>query len=483
MTAISLYPRQQEALRFVAARGGRAGLFCDMGSGKTRMALAATVPEVRRTLVVAPLSVVRVWEREIAKLGIDADTVLVLPDHGALRQQAAALAAWTRAGRDGIVLTHYDVFWRGALGAAVRAYQPEALIADEAHRLKHHTTKRTKFALALAASPATTHRLVLTGTPTDARLDKAFVHTRLEQARLTNLFSLLQVVDPTVLGTSWGQFQARYCILRPLPVPHVVGYQRVPELEERTRTAAHFLYKHEIGELPPCVDVEVPVDLLPATRRLYSTLQQQALVEVTGRGEDGAPHHGTALARITLVEALKLQQLAAGSVITDQGVVDCSAEKLEACRDLVSDAITGTNVVVVARFGRNIRRLVETLATLPDVTVVTLQGTQTKADRDAALTTFETQDRVILVAQVQAGALGLDLTRANVMVVFTPDFDLANFTQLHARLDRPGQTRRVTVFHLLARNTVDERIYRALRAGMDLTQRTQGVAFARQLLG
>ena len=70
----------------------------------------------------------------------------------------------------------------------------------------------------------------------------------------------------------------------------------------------------------------------------------------------------------------------------------------------------------------------------------------------------------MLVAQVAAGSVGIDLTRARIAIWYSLSYSLAEYLQARARILRPGQTRAVVFTHLIAKGTIDFEVYRALAA-------------------
>jgi SNF2 family DNA or RNA helicase len=476
---IPLYPRQAECVDAIVAMGGTALLAGDLGSGKTRMALATGDRlGARKTLVLCPLSVVRVWEQEIHTL-LPGTAVMRLPGQS-VAKQAQALGSFG----EGIVLANYDACWRVPLKRTILRWQPDLVVCDEAQRLSHRTSKRSKFAHELVL--CVPWRLGLSGTPTGARLKKLFD----KKSRLVNLFSIMKFVDADVLGKRYEDFEGRYCTMAPVRgtmVKYVAGYKELEELESLVMQRTVVLHREEIIELPPCVDVPVLVDLDEKTMETYRTLEEESIVRLSGLNEQGEATNGVLVARITLATVTKLQQIACGSVIINEPdggrrVIDISDEKLRATEELVADALPGTNVVVGARFRRDVRRLAERLTPVADHVVV-IQGGQTPKERDAALDTFVKRDRVVAVCQMRAASLGInDLVGANLMIIFSCEYDPEPFIQFHDRLHRPGQTRKVTVLHLLGDGTVDLEIYDALRNGIDVTTKARDLAYASKLL-
>ena len=72
-------------------------------------------------------------------------------------------------------------------------------------------------------------------------------------------------------------------------------------------------------------------------------------------------------------------------------------------------------------------------------------------------------DKDVLAVQLQAGGVGIDLTRASIGVYYSMGFSLGDYQQSLARLHRPGQKYNVTFYHLVATSTVDQQVYKALQ--------------------
>jgi SWI/SNF-related matrix-associated actin-dependent regulator 1 of chromatin subfamily A len=187
--AEGLFPHQVEGIAFLLGRG-RAILADDMGLGKTRQAITAlghAAAEGQR-LVVCPASVKRNWAREIG-LATANDTVHIL--EGTRAQRVPRDVRW--------VIVNYDVLGRHAGTLAAVAWA--ALVFDEAHYLKNHTSARSRIAreltsAATALAPKKPAVYLLTGTPLTNRP--------------RDLFVLLQLVGHP-LGRSFLSFAKRYC--------------------------------------------------------------------------------------------------------------------------------------------------------------------------------------------------------------------------------------------------------------------------------
>ena len=81
---------------------------------------------------------------------------------------------------------------------------------------------------------------------------------------------------------------------------------------------------------------------------------------------------------------------------------------------------------------------------------------------------WQAGDAPVLAVQIDSGGLGIDLTRARYAIYYSLGFSLGSYEQSLARVHRPGQTRPVEYIHLLAENTVDEKVVAALSSRADV---------------
>jgi SNF2 family DNA or RNA helicase len=108
--------------------------------------------------------------------------------------------------------------------------------------------------------------------------------------------------------------------------------------------------------------------------------------------------------------------------------------------------------------------------------LVTYYGDTTTEDRQDAIKQIQNPDSEVrfLVGTPQTGGYGITLTEANTMIYFSNGYDLEKRTQSEARIDRIGQTRNMTYVDIIAENTVDEKIVKALRKKIDIASQIMG---------
>src|SRR3989304_1312633 len=260
-----LYRHQEQAGEKVLELHGRCGLFPDVGTGKTRVAIEAAkhLANCHRILVVAPLFAAGVWRDQVKKWAPEARTLRCI--RGSIVQRAAKLRRLRirKPSRRVYVVVGYESYWREPLRSEILKYDPQMIIYDEAHRLKGKGTKQSRFAHSLASgadeTPTETHKpahvLALTGTPLPNGPEDAF--------------SLFKAISPTVFGTRWIDFEDRYIVMGGFQRYQIVSYRNLPEFEEKVAAHSYRITKAEALDLPEQVDVEVPVMLSRKDRGIY----------------------------------------------------------------------------------------------------------------------------------------------------------------------------------------------------------------------
>lgn len=446
-----LYRHQKAAIRKMLSLNARGGLFMEIGTGKTRVAIetARRIKRCRRIIVVAPLSAIGVWRKEVHKWATQARTVTCAYSGVVQRANRLRRLRHRRTRRRVFVIVGYEAFWRKPLRDEILKYEADMIIYDEAHRLKEKGTKQSRFAHSLAAddkkTPTPDHVLALTGTPLPNGPEDAF--------------SLFKSISPAVFGTRWIDFEDRYVIRGGYMRYQIVGYRNLPELEQKVADNSYRVTKAEAFDLPPEVDVPVPVVLGRRARRYYDKLARDAIVEI----EDAAGK-GIALGRIVLTNIIRLQQVASGFVKVEDGrLLDFDKSKQNALADLLQDAVLGAGrAVVFCRFTHDIEIAIKVAQKLVGEAVYRIDGKVSPRDREAQLKWFRTFDRSVLVCQIQV-AEAIDLSCAHISVFYGRDYSLLHFDQARGRIHRKGQEQKVTHYHLIAENTIDGKIYEALQ--------------------
>ena len=431
---------QVAALRFALAKfeAGRHGLLLamGMGTGKTLVALILLLwLKALRIIISCPLRVVSVWVGEIERhIGVRAVVVALDEDGGSVAEKMAAAAEKMRLaaalGVPFIAVINFDSAWRDPFAAWAEKQQWDLVIADESHRLKAPGGKASMFFKRIRTRAA--YRLALTGTP--------MPHGPMD------IFAQFRYLDIAIFGPSFGAFRTKYAVMGGYQAKQITGFQHLDELE-RLMSQITFRVGSEVLDLPPATHVTYHCDLCPEARRVYKGVEDDFVAEVLD---------GRITATNALVKLIRLQQIANGVVKTDEGIqhrVDDAKRKLLA--DTLEDMGKDEPVVVFCRYHLDLDAVHEACGAV-GFECLELSGRQDDLAR------WQKGSGQVLAVQISAGGVGVDLTRARFSIYYSLGFSLGDYEQSEKRIHRPGQTRPVEYIHLVARNTVDVKIMRAL---------------------
>ena len=430
-----------------------AALLMEMGTGKSLTAIAITgalsqAGRIRRVLIVAPLSILGVWEEEFQKFAAFPYALAVLSGTSAKKLDTLRHMNGTALQ---VVVVNYESAWR--LEKALTTWHPDLIIADEGHKIKTHNIAASKAMHRMGAKAS--YRLLLTGTViTNKAID---------------VFSQYKFLNPAIYGNSFYAFRNRYF--------DMVGYgNHTPvlkksmesELTEKLHSISYRATKAECLDLPETTDVIRQVELEPAALRIYRGLVKESYAELAG-GEQGAPVAVTATNILTRL--LRLSQLTGGFLGNDEtaAVEQVSAAKLSALEDILDGAVAeGKKLVIIARFLPEIKAICKLLEKR-GLRYSCITG-EVK-DRDEQVERFQKEPEVMaFVGQIATAGLGITLTAASTMVFYSLDYSMSNFEQTKARIHRVGQRMPCTYLYLVARGTVDEKVLAALESKADLAR-------------
>jgi SNF2 family DNA or RNA helicase len=493
------------AWRLLQAGQGGAGLLMEQGTGKSLVSIGlanglAAAGKIGWVLVVAPNSLKGTWGAADGEIRKHSDLEFASEPHvEVLRGTKAQRLQQLRRAFDTDhnpsllwIVTNYDQFsedprksdhLREVLAIIREASKvaPGLLVCDESTALKNPRAKRTKSLHELAR--AFPFHLILTGTPiTKSPLDA---------------WAQFEVIAPGCLGfPSFLSFERRYAVMQRQHLGgrqfmSVVGFQNLPDLEQRVARISYRVRAADCLDLPPVVVQRIPVELSPEQRRLLQQLREDMMAELDGAGLDG---------RNVLTRYLRMAEVAGGypHVLGPNGqpagvrALDPNP-KLDAADEFLSLFLDDPShkVVAFAQFRAEVDAL-SALGRKNGWHPVTFHGGVSEADRDAGRQRFSEDPACrLFVAQYQTGSKGLTLVSANAVLFYSLTFSLEDYLQARKRVHRIGQQRTVTEAYLLAvdagprggtRRTLDQLQLAALENKRTLADAVTGDA-ARELLG
>ena len=393
--------------------------------------------EAHRILVIAPLRVARdTWPDELHKWEHLSDLRLSVAV-GTETERKAAL----QAKADIYIINRENVGW--LIEDSGIPFDFDTLVVDELSSFKNHQTKR--FRSLMKVRPKVVRIIGLTGTPSSNGLMDLWAEYR-----------LLDMGQR--LGRFIGQYRSTYFTpdkrngqvifsYKPLPFAEKEIYAKIADITISMKSTDHLI-------MPELVTVQYPIKISDKERERYDELRQDLVLKLAG---------GDVTAANAAALSGKLCQMANGAVYGDDGTVHYIHDrKLDALEDLI-EAANGKPVLVAYWFKHDLERI---SARLKDRHI-----SFTKLDTSDSIASWnEGKWPVALIHPASAGH-GLNLQSGGSTIIwFGLTWSLELYQQANARLWRQGQkAETVVLHHIIAKDTIDERVMKALSA-KDKTQ-------------
>lgn len=399
--------------------GAGAVLADDMGLGKTVQTISVLLARASlgAQIVVAPAALLINWKNELQRFAPSLKPVV-------LNFEADRAAVIKKAAANTVLLVTYGVVTEEIEDIAPKQFA--TAVFDEAHNIKNHDTKAFKSCVQLKAD----FRIMLTGTPL--------------QNHLTEIWSLFEIAVPGLLGNFNG-FQERFVM--PVERDHDVKQQRLlkrivsPFILRRTKADV-------LSELPEKTEITVEVDLSAEEKALYEHLREQAAVSL----DTGEINPVQALAALT-----KLRQAACSMELIDPKLT-LTSSKTEAFLNLVDELIENNHrALVFSQFTSHLA-IIRRELDRKNIRYLYLDGSMSPKERMKLVDKFDENDMPLFLISLKAGGTGLNLTAADYVIHMDPWWNPAIEDQASDRAYRIGQERQVTVYRLIAKGTVEDKI-------------------------
>lgn len=407
----------------------------DPGCGKTRVQVEAI--RLRRkkrnskTLILCPKSLLRsAWENDFRKFAREIRTSVAPAS-----KREAAFAA-----EADVYITNLDaVTWLAT--KPPRFFKDfDTLVIDEITAFKHHTSQRSRAAAKIKNHFK--HRAGLTGTPNSNSIVDMW-------------HPVFLLDDGKRLGKSFYQFRNSVCAPKQVGrEPNMVKWEDKPGAE----VAVAGLLKdmvirnvfEECHDIPKNVQHSVPFFMTPKQTKSYLQMEKSAITLVNNKDIVSAVN--------AAVVANKLLQIASGAVYSDG---EAEYTNIDTDRyELVADLITAREHPCVVFFLWKHQRdgLIEEFKRRK-LTYALVDGSTTDTAREEAVRHFQAGFYDVFLAHPASAAHGLTLTKATTTIWTSPTYNLEHFIQGNRRIYRAGQTLKTETIVILAKDTIEERVY------------------------
>ena len=407
----------------------------DMGLGKT-LQVIALLDERRAkggvSVVVAPASLILNWEDEIKKFS---PHLRALSVYGSVDARRNALSMYEDYD---VLITSYDYIRRDL--ALYEKISFEYVILDEAQYIKNQGTKSAQSVKALTGK----YKLALTGTPIENSL--------------AELWSIFDFLMPGYLFP-YAHFAKVY--ERP-----IVKEQDEQKQENLKKMISPFILRRRkqevLKELPDKIETTLTIEFNEEEQKLYLANLSQVNMELQDKLQMNQASAIAILAMLT-----RLRQICCEPRVIYENIHQPSS-KLLACLDLISRLHdSGKKVLLFSSF-TSVLDLIQEALTSRGISHYVLTGSTDKVKRRELVAKFQEDDTAIFLISLKAGGTGLNLTAAEAVIHFDPWWNMSAQNQATDRAHRIGQKSTVSVFKLIMKDSIEEKIQQLQMAKKDL---------------
>ena len=439
----------------------------EMGTGKTKvlidnLAMLYDKGKVNGALIIAPKGVVKTWcEQEIpTHLPNHIENVTVLWQSNITKQQETKLNNLFDLG------VHLHIFImnvealstdKGVKFASKFLNSHRTLMAiDESTTIKTPTAKRTKNIISLGKLAK--YRRIMTGSPiTKNPLD---------------LYSQCEFLDPWLLNfQSFYAFRNRYAEMKTMHVRGrsiqvVNAFQNLSELSDKVKGFSYRVLKEDCLDLPPKNFTKRHIVLSKEQRKIYDQMKKEAMAILNGK---------VTTTMTVLTQLMRLHQITCGHFTADDGGVQLiPSNRINELMDILEE-IDG-KAIIWANYQMDVNEIIKNVeAKHQKGSIVDYYGLTPQEDRQDNIRKFQSDPKCrFMVGTPSTGGYGITLTAANTIIYYSNGYDLEKRLQSEDRAHRIGQKKNVTYIDIIAEDTVDEKIVKALREKINIASEVMG---------
>jgi len=441
--------------------------FMEMGTGKTKVlidnaAMLYDKGKIDGALIVAPKGVVKTWyEQELpTHLPEHVENVSILWQANITKGQQEKLESLFEIETAfHILVMNVEALstTKGTDFALKFLNSHKTLMAiDESTTIKNPSAKRTKNILKL--STIAKYRRIMTGSPvTKNPLD---------------LYSQCEFLDPWLLDfSSFYAFRNRYAEMKTLNVRGrsiqiVDKFKNLGELSDQLKGFSYRVLKEDCLDLPEKNWTKRQITLSHDQRKIYTEMKETALAHLNGK---------VTSTMTVLTQLMRLHQITCGHFTADDGSTQAIANnRITELMDVLSE-MEG-KAIIWAHYQYDINAIIKAIIDeYGPGSVVDYYGLTPQDERQDNIRKFQSDPRCrFIVGTPATGGYGITLTAANTVIYYSNGYDLEKRLQSEDRAHRIGQKKNVTYVDIIAEDTVDEKIVKALRDKVNIASQVLG---------
>ena len=441
--------------------------FMEMGTGKTKvlidnLAMLYDKGKVNGALIIAPKGVVKTWyEQELpTHLPNHIENVSVLWQPNITKKYKENLDSLFDLGEDlHILIMNVEALStdKGVKFVSKFLNSHKTLMAiDESTTIKTPSAKRTKNIISLGKHAK--YRRIMTGSPiTKNPLD---------------LFSQCEFLDPWLLNfDSFYAFRNRYAkmknmYLRDRTIQVVDVFQNLGELSEKVKGFSYRVLKEDCLDLPPKNFTKRHITLSTEQRKIYDQMKKEAMAILNGK---------VTTTMTVLTQLMRLHQITCGHFTADDGGVQLiPSNRINELMEILEE-VDG-KAIIWANYQMDVRQIIQNIESkFKKGSIVDYYGLTPQDKRQDNIRKFQSDPKCrFLVGTPSTGGYGITLTAANTIIYYSNGYDLEKRLQSEDRAHRIGQKKNVTYIDIIAEDTVDEKIVKALRKKINIASEVLG---------
>lgn len=408
----------------LAQWGVGACLADDMGLGKTVQGLALLVERAPGgpSLIVAPTSVCANWEIEARRFAPTLNPIIL--GSGDRQRLLDNLQPFD------LLISSYGLLQQEQAAEMLAKINFQTVILDEAQAIKNIATRRSQGAMNLQAD----FRVIMSGTPLENHLGE--------------LWNLFRFINPGLLG-SLEQFNQRFAgpIERDCSAEARYHLKKLiqPFILRRTKTQV-------LQELPPRTEIPIYIELSPEEMAFYEALRRESLSLLTDTQSSAGQKHLQILAAIT-----KLRRSCCNTRLANADMA-LPSSKLAAFGEIVDELLENKHKALVFSQFVDHLQLIKVYVEQRGIRYQYLDGGTPAKERQKRVDAFQRGEGELFLISLKAGGVGLNLTAADYVIHMDPWWNPAVEDQASDRAHRMGQLRPVTIYRMIAKQTIEEKI-------------------------
>lgn len=427
-------------IRTLEANGFGGILADDMGLGKTLQTIAVLMSAKEEgrsgtSIVISPASLVYNWGEELAKF---APSLKVVTVTGKQEDRTHMIEEYEAQNVD-VLVTSYDLLKRDINLYDGKVFEYE--IIDEAQYIKNQTTAAAK-AVKLIRSKA---KFALTGTPIENRLSE--------------LWSIFDYLMP---GFLYG-----YDVFKNEFETPIVKYQDEEAMARLQKMVRPFilrrLKKDVLKDLPEKLEENRVVRFDEKQQKLYDAQVLHMKNELASSDDKDFNKKKIEI----LAELTRLRQVCCDPRLCYDNY-DGSSAKLDSCMELIQSAIDGGHRMLLFSQFTSMLELIEKRLDAENIEYYKITGETSKQKRMELVKQFNEGTVPVFLISLKAGGVGLNLIGADMVIHYDPWWNVAVQNQATDRAHRIGQTKKVTVYKMVVKNTIEEKILKLQDSKRDL---------------